>query len=152
MSGSCCYRHFSNGEPVCPLCNSQQGEYQAELETARQFRVSSADLKTPVREMLKSGALSGEESGMGARFSARTLTVKNPNRRKVFELFGVYLPEREARALLKKIHEFKWIEAEKAGEDIWDATEPDRSFETAARHWADRFLPQYLEKLDDDAA
>jgi hypothetical protein len=55
-------------------------------------------------------------------------------------LLGAYFPEAEAREILQRIHDHKWIEAEKAGFDIWrlNGYEP---LKIAAETWARRHLP-----------
>ena len=145
---SCCYRQFSIGEPVCPICNSQQREYQAELETAREFRVNPSSLKNPVRVLLDRGAVTASDAGTGSRFTANTLTLKNPNRRKFFQLFGIYLPEREAKTLLKKFHDFKGLEAKTGGLETCQQPESEANLTMAARQWANQHLPAYLQKSE----
>lgn len=73
-----------------------------------------------------------------------TLALRNPARRAVYKILGIYLPEREARDMLRKIHEYKWIEAEKAGFDIWQKRARDCGFSDAATRWAKFYLRPYL--------
>src|SRR3712207_4293248 len=50
-------------------------------------------------------------------------------------LIGVTLPEQEAQVVLQSIHEFKWLEAERAGFDVWATIQPDCPLRAAAVHW-----------------
>jgi hypothetical protein len=95
--------------------------------------------KAAVRNRMLNPAELGFTGGFG-----RALRAKNPARRAVFRLLGIYLPEPEAREVIRKIHDFKWIEAEKAGFDIWSSNRPEVAFKKAAKTWADSYLGSYL--------
>ncbi len=147
----CCLSHFNRGENFCPVCNTQREEYNKEVERARQFRPGAADLNAATQELLKARAIPQTEFRPSSR-GISAMAKKNPNRRKVFELFGFYLPERDARNLLKAIHDFKWIEAEKVGRDIWSECTVQDPFETAATTWAGKYLPCYMNEDTPEAA
>lgn len=147
----CCLRHFKQGESFCPVCEAQKSACEAELEQARNFEPKADDLTRAAHELLRARAIPQFEF-RGSTRGMVALAQKNPNRRKVFELFGFYLPEREARDLLKKIHDFKWIEAEKSGRDIWQESHAGDPFATAANTWASRYLEDCVEKLPPQAA
>jgi hypothetical protein len=74
----------------------------------------------------------------------RALAAHNNARRSLFKLIGVYLPEAQAREALSNIHDYKWIEAEKAGYDIWTRQAPAAPLGAAARAWAARYLKGFL--------
>lgn len=147
----CCLRHFRQGESFCPVCMEQKSAWETELAQAREFQPKTEDLTEAAHELLRARAIPQFEFRVSTRGMA-ALAQKNPNRRKVFELFGFYLPEREARDLLKKIHDFKWIEAEKSGRDIWQENQAGDPFATAATTWATRYMDGRLEKMPPQAA
>lgn len=60
---------------------------------------------------------------------------QTPCRREVFRLTGDYYPEAVARDLILRIQEYKWLEAERAGRDVWKDGSPSQAWETAARDW-----------------
>lgn len=151
LLSDCCQTYFSWGESVCLRCNAQLAEYRKEREAALNYQVSTASLKPATQSLLQQRSLPAAEFG-GSTRAMRALAAKNPNRRRVFELFGFYLPEREARDLLKKVHDFKWIEAEKVGFDIWDHSPQNDPFSTAATSWAARHLNGYMEYRNGEAA
>jgi hypothetical protein len=79
----------------------------------------------------------------GNIFLRSFLNIKNRCRRMVFTIFGIYIPEDKAQDLIKEINDYKWIEAEKAGKDIWkDRTDP---FFSAARDWKKLYFKGYKE-------
>ena len=123
-----------------------------ELEEARAFREKPEELKPATKELLKRRALLPESIGISVPIRKQTLACKNPSRRAVYQLLGIYLPEREAKALLRRIHDFKWIEAEKAGCDIWRKREPRAPLKAAAKQWASNHLPKFLERGEKEAA
>lgn len=92
--------------------------------------------------------------GRPAQLDREGLAHRSPARRAVFRLLGAYFPEPEAREILQRIHDHKWIEAEKAGFDIWrlNGYEP---LKMAAETWAQRHLPATvlaLHNQDDEVA
>jgi hypothetical protein len=145
MLSNCCMRHFARGESVCPVCESQAEESARERADAQAFKQPLENLTTTQQELLERRAIPAQELGIPTPVRGLALMQRNPSRRTVFRLLGIYLPEREARALLSKIHDFKWIEAEKAGCDIWRKCEPRAPFTAAAQNWASRYLPKFLE-------
>jgi hypothetical protein len=93
---------------------------------------------TKVHPLIHRRALPAGE-GRPARLDRRVLAYRNPARRAVFRLLGSYFTETEAREILRCIHDYKWIEAEKAGFDIWciNSCEP---LKHAAQSWARHHL------------
>lgn len=144
MFGDCCTRFFGQGESVCPVCHAQRDAWKEERERADAFRVSASDLKPGARELMRRGAMGADALGMGST-AARAAAARNPNRRALFKLLGIYLPEEQAREALRNIHDFKWIEAEKAGCDIWATSAPDAPpLGRAARVWSMNHLQSFL--------
>lgn len=101
-------------------------------------------LAEPMKQALRSRIVGSDEAGVTTGL-ADGLRLRNPARRAVFQLLGVYLPERQAREVLRKIHEYKWIEAEKAGFDFWSRHCPNMPLEAAASQWALHYLDDYLQ-------
>ena len=151
FADDCCTRSFALGAGVCPVCRVQAREERDELATARAHRTRHDDLKPAARELAVRRAFSAEDLGLSTA-TDRRMAQRNPARRAVFRLLGFYLPETEARDLLRIIHEFKWIEAEKAGCDIWTIEAPEEPLRKAARDWAGRFLPRFLEAAEREVA
>jgi len=60
---------------------------------------------------------------------------QDPCRREVFRLTGDYYPEAVARDLILRIQEYKWLEAERAGRDVWKDASPTQAWDAAARGW-----------------
>lgn len=143
MLSSCCVRYFDQGDSVCPVCHNQLDEHRKERDQAQQFRAGVAQMKPAARELLERGALDSAEVASPS-FTVTGMTQRNPARRQLFKLIGVYLPEAEARRALQNIHEFKWIEAEKAGFDIWHKTAANQPLHAAARTWSARHLQSFL--------
>ncbi len=143
MFTDCCMRYFAMGESVCPVCLSQNEEHRLELDLARSFKAPADERTATVSELVKRRALASAQVGGGAGMR-RPAMETNPNRRAVFRLLGIYLPEREAKALLNNVHEFKWIEAEKAGYDVWEEVSPRCPLKAAAAAWAPSYLDQFL--------
>jgi hypothetical protein len=152
MLSNCCTRSFARGEVVCPVCETQASEHAREIAEAQTFRQSVDQLSAKHQELLARRAVPAQELGVPTPVRGLALVQRNPSRRTVHRLLGIYLPEREARELLKKIHDFKWIEAEKAGADIWRKREPREPFKAAAQNWATRYLPKFLEYANREAA
>lgn len=100
-------------------------------------------MNSPARELVLKRAVPRTEIGLPAG-SFRAVAARNPARREVFRLLGIYLPEREARELLKQVHDYKWIQAEKLGYDVWHQAHQKSAFSTAARYWAHRYLDAFL--------
>ena len=142
MTNSCCNTTMDPIEPYCPVCGSQLGEHRAELERARGYRVGWNEVGRQPRQLVERGLLPAEEVGLGAHF-VRSIAARNPARRAVFRLLGIYLPENEAREVLARIHDHKWIQAEKAGYDIWESKARTAPLRAAARDWARRYLDAY---------
>ncbi|MBX7245768.1 MAG: hypothetical protein K1X53_09720 [Candidatus Sumerlaeaceae bacterium] len=103
-----------------------------------------SDLSKPTRELVRRGALPLAEAGVATRLT-RGVAVRNPARRNLFRLLGIYLPERQAREVLAAIHDYKWIRAERAGCDIWQINAPKAPLAAAANCWATKYLDSYLE-------
>ena len=143
MFRDCCTMAFLNGLSVCPSCRTQANEYVAEHEAAQRAVLRPDGLSEGDKAAVRHRMLSPAELGLTSGFGL-ALRAKNPARRAVFRLLGIYLPEPEAREVIRKIHDFKWIEAEKAGFDIWSSNRPEVAFKKAARTWADSYLGSYL--------
>lgn len=143
MIRDCCTTAFLNGHSVCPSCRAQAAEFTAERVASQQAVLRPDGLsegdKVAVRNRMLNPAELGFTGGLGS-----ALRAKNPARRAVFRLLDIYLPESEAREVIRKIHDFKWIEAEKAGFDIWSSNRPDVALSKAARTWADSYLGSFL--------
>ena len=142
MTNSCCDSYLNTNEPYCPICGSQLAEHRAELARAREFHVRWNQVGRQTQQLVERGLLPAEEVGFGTRF-VRSIAARNPARRAVFKLLGVYMPETEAKDVLARIHEHKWIQAEKAGYDIWDTRSSRSPLGAAARDWAGRYLERY---------
>lgn len=80
------------------------------------------------------------------------LAARSPARRTVFKLLGIYLPEPQARLVLAEIHNFKWLQAEKAGTDIWQAKAPHNPLAAAAAEWAQRYWNDFVRWLTSSGA
>ncbi len=143
MIGSCCVRYFDLGDSVCPVCLNQLDEHRKERDLAREFRASVGEMKPAARKLLERGALDAAEVASPS-VTVTGMARRNPARRQLFKLIGVYLPEAEARRALQNIHEFKWIEAEKAGFDIWQIAPARQPLHEAARAWSARHLQGFL--------
>jgi hypothetical protein len=114
-----------------------------------------SQLRPALRQMVERKAVPAGEILPG-RLGREGLAHRSPARRAVFRLLGEYFPEEAAREILARIHDYKWIEAEKAGFDIWriNGYEP---LKIAARTWAEKHLPAtvtaiYCEDGEDDEA
>ena len=145
MLPDCCTQYLGRGEVVCPVCESQKQDNAQELKYAREFRQAPDELRSSTQELLHRRAISAQSVGVPSALHKQVLTQRNPSRRAVFQLLGIYLPEREAKALLTRVHDYKWIEAEKAGKDIWRCREPRAPLKAAAQNWASKYLPGFLE-------
>jgi hypothetical protein len=144
MICDCCTTAFLNGLSVCPSCRAQAPMFMAEREAAQQAVVRPDGLSEGDKVAVSNRMLNPAELGFTSGFGA-SLRAKNPARRAVFRLLGIYLPEAEAREVIRKIHDFKWIEAEKAGFDIWSSHhQPEVAFKRAAKTWADSYLGSFL--------
>ncbi|MGC8840204.1 MAG: hypothetical protein ACP5QZ_01965 [Candidatus Sumerlaeaceae bacterium] len=144
LIGDCCNEAAFRNEPYCPVCASQLAEHKEELGRARaeeanyfcpenaQTRVSNANRTELCRRMELPSTL------------RRGAIARNPARLAVFKILGIYLPEEEAQAVLKEIHTYKWLVAEKVGKDIWQEHAPEDPFAAAAREWARRHLNDFL--------
>jgi hypothetical protein len=142
MFGDCCIRHFDRGESYCPVCRQQLDSHCSELDQARRFRLGILDLKPAARQLLERGAVGSREIGV-ATGTTRVLAAHHTARRSLFNLIGVYLPEAQAREALRNIHDYKWIEAEKAGYDIWSRAASESPIRAAALAWAARHLQSF---------
>ena len=69
--------------------------------------------------------------------------VRHKARREVFQLTGRYFSEAEAREILRQILEHRWIEAEKAGRDIWVERDPSHPMRAASHDWFSRFFENW---------
>lgn len=141
----CCLEYFHQGESVCPVCHSQQEASRAERQKAAEAGILAETLSTNAAQLIARRAFSPGDAGLHTG-SLSHLALKNPCRRAVFHMLGIYLPEREARAVLQNIHEYKWIEAEKAGYDVWTQVAPREPFLAAARVWAAAYLSRFLDR------
>ena len=144
MLFQCCERSFMNGESYCPTCNTQLAEHQAELDNARTWHASIDDVTPTVKELVARKALDPFEAGLNSSVTRAAMAGHNPARRAVFQILDIYLPEQEAAQLLKQVRDFMWIEAEKAGCDIWKKRAPRQPFVVAAKTWATNHLCNFL--------
>ncbi len=140
---SCCSQYVNTPEPYCPVCFSQLAEYRREREHAEHFQLGLHELEPRKRQLVERGALPPEEAGLH-RPLVRGALSRNPARRAVFKLLGIYVPEKQAQAILRSIHEYKWLTAERAGEDIWRKRAPRSPFAAAAKEWASQYLNDFL--------
>jgi hypothetical protein len=140
---SCCERAMYANEPFCPTCQRQLNEYRRERDEASLYtqQHSGGRLGVPARAQGKVCALFPSEEPI----LRSAIVAKNPARRAVFKLLGIYLPEAQARLVLQEIHNYKWITAEKAGKDVWAEQAPQAPFTAAARAWASHYLNAWLE-------
>jgi hypothetical protein len=144
MDSLCCTRLFVSDESAGPVLPAQLDVDRAERDTARCFRADYDTLKPATRILATRNSVFASEAGLRPTVG-RSVAVKNPARRALFQLLGVYMPEREAREVLASIHSYKWIEAEKAGRDIWTEKEPAQPMSAAARTWASKHLSAYMQ-------
>ncbi len=142
--GSCCDQAMFEGEPFCPVCERQRDEHRREKEAAAQSTATFAAGRERLAALARRRVAPAHELTGHGVLERRTL-ARYPARREVFRLFGIYLPESQAQELLKEVHKFKWITAEKAGEDVWQKQAPENPFAAAAREWAQRYLHAFLE-------
>lgn len=142
--GSCCDRAMFDNEPYCPVCGGQRSEHVREVQAAQESASTGGMRSARVRELVARGIVPPEEAAETALLS-RSVLARYPARRAVFRLLGIYLPEAQAQVVLREIHNFKWIAAEKAGEDIWRKRAPENPFAAAAREWAGRYLDLFLQ-------
>jgi hypothetical protein len=70
----------------------------------------------------------------------REALARLPHRREAFRLTGLYFSEEEAREVLRAISEHQWIEAEKAGRDIWREQDPSCPQRAACSDWLERYF------------
>jgi hypothetical protein len=61
----------------------------------------------------------------------------------LLRLTGVQLDEPEAVEALTEIHNFKWLEAERAGFDTWAIIQPENPLRAAAVHWVRKYFNQF---------
>jgi hypothetical protein len=61
----------------------------------------------------------------------------------LLRLTGVSLPEAEAEEALREIHNFKWLEAERAGFDTWAVIQPTSPLRAAAVHWVRKYYQEF---------
>jgi len=148
---SCCSQYVNSPEPFCPICFSQLAEYRREKEKAERFQVGLCELTPHRRHLVERGAVPPEEAGI-LRPLTRGALSRYPARRAVFKLLGIYVPEKQAQAILRSIHEYKWLTAERAGEDIWRKRAPRSAFAVAAKEWASQYLNDFLKWVEQQRA
>lgn len=142
---NCCNEAAFRNAPFCPVCRKQMHEHHKELKRAAEeesaffslakARERSLHAQTRHLPLGKTGVL--HRGGI----------VRYPARLAVFKLYGIYLPEREAQAVLREIHNYKWFVAEKAGKDVWQERAPENPFSAAAQEWGRRYLETFLDWL-----
>jgi hypothetical protein len=88
--------------------------------------------------------LTAEEVLGGAGPVSRHTLNRNPHRMQAFRLTGLYFREQEAQDLLAQIASHRWIEAEKAGRDIWSERDPVCPACAAGRDWLSRHFSDWL--------
>lgn len=143
MPCSHCTTWFTQGFSVCPACKSQRPEAERERQAAERF-LSTHPVPERVRALLERRILNRAETGEGGVTTRRAL-ARNPHRREAFRLTGLYFTEDEASDLLAAISEHRWIEAEKAGRDIWVEKDPSCPRCAATRDWMSRFFPHWAQ-------
>lgn len=134
--------YLGTGLKLWPVSEQQAAEEREERKAVaekRKYPTAAAAPNPRVRPLIDRRALPAGE-GRPAYLDRECLAHRSPARRAVFRLLGVYFPEAQAREILQRIHDYKWIEAEKAGFDIWrlNGYEP---LKAAAETWARRHLP-----------
>ena len=132
---------------TCEACRLKQEEIRRERNEALAFRPQVDELSDSAQALLARGALSRAEAGLEGGLR-RSLAMKNPARREVFRLLGIYLPEHDARKLLREVSDYMWIQAEKAGCDIWQVLDQRQPFAAGAREWARRYLQAFTVACD----
>lgn len=139
----CCTRAMFDDEPYCPVCRSQEASHREERQRAAAGGDRAVPGEVKARALVERRMVPVEELG-GSPTLRREVLGRHPARLAVFKLLGIYLPEAEARALLTEVHRYKWIVAEKAGEDVWKKKDPRNPFGAAAREWATAYLDAFL--------
>ncbi|MCX7625070.1 MAG: hypothetical protein N2Z21_02510 [Candidatus Sumerlaeaceae bacterium] len=135
---------FEN-EPFCPVCRSQEREHRRELnEVLRARRGVYAFESAFEREGGRRLVADVLTDPATATLSRHALVARCPARRAVYKLLGIYLPELEARLALNEIHKYKWLQAEKAGKDIWLETWPQNPMAAAASEWARQYWHEFV--------
>lgn len=82
------------------------------------------------RRVITRGDVTGDTG-----ISTRTLLSRNPARRELHRLTGVYMPEEQAEEILNRISDHQWIQAEKAQRNIWAEHDPQAPRRAAALDW-----------------
>jgi hypothetical protein len=75
-----------------------------------------------------------EATGNRNQLDRRWMNAR-PNRAEVFRLTGEYFSEEEARVMLQEVDKHAWIQAEKAGRDIWAEADPEYPRRAAMKDW-----------------
>ena len=127
---------------VCKACRTQEDEIRKERNKALGYRPSFKELTESAQALIARGSLPGMHAGLPGGLRC-AMAAKNPARREVFRLLGIYLPEPQARMLLHEVHDYMWIQAEKAGCDIWQVLDNKQPFAAAAREWGRRYLASF---------
>ena len=128
---------------TCEACRTKQDEIRKERNEALAYRPQFDELSEGARELVVRGSLPRGETGLEGSGLRRAIALKNPARREVFRLLGIYLPEAQARRLLREVNDYMWIQAEKAGCDIWRVLDQKQPFAAGAREWARRYLKAF---------
>lgn len=145
LLGDCCTQAMFANDSFCSVCGSQKHEHQNDLEKADKSSrhpsgrdESARGKRDQLRSMVELSTMPLNRMALAARC---------PARRTVFKLLGIYLPEPQARRVLAEIHNFKWLQAEKAGTDIWLEKAPHNPLAAAAAEWARRHWGDFVRWL-----
>jgi hypothetical protein len=97
---------------------------------------------TPREQLLLCRGIIGpaDFAGIGMPISRESIRPRYPARRELQHLTGDLYPEASAREILKRVSEHQWLEAEKAGRDIWAERDPQCPRRAAVRDWFRRFF------------
>jgi len=118
--------HEEGNSPAEPL--TKQARFDAPLTTREQV-------------LLQRGILGPADfAGIRMPFSRNGIHPRYPARRELQHLTGDFYPETAARDILKQASEHQWLEAEKAGRDIWAERDPQCPRRAAVRDWFRRFF------------
>ncbi len=139
-----CTLWFDFGFSVCPACHGQRLEDERDRQRAEHF-LATQPLPGRVRALVQRRILSRAEAAGDGGVTTRRALARNPHRREAFRLTGLYFSEEEARDLIAAISEHRWLEAEKAGRDIWVEKDPACPTCAASRDWMGRFFPRWAE-------
>jgi hypothetical protein len=135
-----CIAWFTDGHSVCPSCQGQREAHAQERRLARRSPLSPQAHRLLARGVYPPMAVADQ-----APLSRRAIQTRRPHRREVFRLTGQYFPEPVAGEMLVEIQRHRWLEAEKAGRDIWVERDPENPHRAAVADWLGRFFRPWRE-------